>query len=392
MMDWPWYRRLWIVLKKELTDHLRDRRSIFLAMIYPLLGPMLLGGGVYFAGQNLQYRKEKIHEVPAIGAEHAPELVAFLEDNNVTLIDAPENPRAAVRDGTAPLVVIFPPEARDSTKFTVTMLVDLARVTNVSSTSKVKWLINAYNARIAKKTARAAGLPEDYGETITLKQEDVKRERNLAIFFYNLMPPLFIFMIFLGAVYLSIDTTAGERERGSLEPLLIAPVERWVLLLAKSTAAFGFTAVTVAINLATFMFLLGWAAGTSPHMTPPPGIEVFATVFLIALPLMAVAVTLQMTIAMITRSMKEAQIYLGLLPLVPALPGMVMVLSPLKPETWNAAIPVLGQMVMFTRLVAEESVEPGHMALASLTTTLLAVLIFWKAARLFRREKMFFLG
>jgi len=197
-------------------------------------------------------------------------------------------------------------------------------------------------------------------------------------------------MIFLGGVYLAIDTTVGERERGSWEPLLTTPVHRWELLAGKALAALTFTALSVAINLTMFRTILSIVAARHPELEAPPDMIVMAAIFVIAMPVMVLAVMLQISIAAITRSMKEAQIYLGLLPLVPALPSMMAAFSPLSSNAVTATIPVVGQMMLFGRLTLGEPILIQHAVMATITTLALAALVFRWAAYLFEREKLYF--
>lgn len=395
-MTSSWFTRVGIVFAKEVLDHSRDRRSLVLALIYPMLGPLLVAGGLFLAGKTLQgdFRQQHI-EIPVIGLENAPALAAYLKDNNVRFRPAPETAEkraAAVRQGWIPMVMIVPEAARGHESFTIEMITNLGRVDNLRVTTRLSALIHEYNTKIASEKARRAGLAEGFASPIKISHTNVARDANIAVFFYNMMPPLVIFMIFLGGVHLAIDTTVGERERGSLEPLLLAPMERGGLLLAKALAALAFTAVTTVVNLAAFRAFMGVAVASSDRLAAPPGWEVFAHVFLIALPLMAFAVALQMALAVITKSMKEAQIYLGLLPLIPALPGMVMVFSPMFPTAFTATVPVLGQMLLINQLVAQQTLDPLHVVIATLSTMVSAGLIFALAAKWFRREKMFVLG
>jgi len=391
-----WGRRVLTVLFKELRDHTRDRRSLMLALIYPMLGPLLVAGGLFLAGKTLQGDfRERFVSVPVVGIERAPDLKAYLEDNNVRFTKAPQSRMAqedAVREGRLPVVMIVPDNANGRDAFTIELITNTGRVDNLRVTSRLSWIVRGFNDHIADEKALAAGLPEGYATSVKIERVNVARDANIAVFFYNMMPPLVIFMIFLGGVHLAIDTTVGERERGSLEPLLLAPVERWVLLLAKALAALAFTAVTTVVNLAAFRIFMGLAASSSDRLVAPPGWDVFVLAFVVTVPLMAAAVALQMSVAVITRSMKEAQIYLGLLPLVPALPGMVMVFSPMNPTDATVAVPVLGQMLLINQLIAGQSLDPSHVLIASLTTSLSAGLIFLLAAKWFRREKMFVLG
>ncbi|MBF0251330.1 MAG: ABC transporter permease [Alphaproteobacteria bacterium] len=388
-----WALRLFWVFAKEARDHARDRRSLMLALIYPLLGPLLVAGGLALAGKTLSadWRARAV-EVPAVGLEHAPALAAHLAQHNIRATPAPPDPREAVRAGRAPVVLVIPQSAQGRERFEADVITNLGRVDNLRATARLTEVVRLYNEDRAAARARAAGLPDDYARTVTLNNVNVAQDANIAVFFYNMVPPLVIFMIFLGGVHLAVDTTVGERERGSLEPLLLAPVERGVLLAGKALATLAFTAVTTAVNLFAFKGFMELAAAGSARLVEPPDWTVFAWIFVLSIPLMAIAVALQMSIAVVTRSMKEAQIYLGLLPLAPALPGMVMIFSPLTLTTANAAVPVLGQLLMITKLVAGQGVDLVPALGASVTTLAAAAGIFALAARGFTREKMFVLG
>ncbi|MEG3616909.1 ABC transporter permease subunit [Magnetovibrio sp. PR-2] len=391
-----WFWRWWGVFKKELIDHTRDRRSIMLALIYPMLGPLLVGGAMYFAGKTLQGDfREKFIEVPVAGLEFAPGLKTYMESQNVRfkpVTASRELQEKHVREGRLPVVLVIPKAAQGQEHFDVEFITNTGRVDNLKVTIRLGNIIRGYNRKQAETIALAAGLDAGYASSVEIIRTNVARDANVAVFFYNMMPPLMIFMIFLGGVHLAIDTTVGERERGSLEPLLLAPVERWVLLLAKSGAAFVFTAVTALVNVVAFRLFMGWAVMSSDKLVPPPDWLVFIELFVIAAPLMLIAVALQMSIAVITRSMKEAQIYLGLLPLVPALPGMVMVFSPVDPSAVTSLVPILGQMLLLTQLVSGQELDALQVLSATASTTLSAGLIFLLAAKWFRREKMFVLG
>lgn len=391
-----WTGRLMAVFRKELRDHFRDRRSLLLALIYPLLGPALVAGGLAMAGKTLQtdYRERPV-SVAVAGLEYAPRLADFLAEHNIETTSAPTDPderERAVRESEVRVIMVIPETAQGREDFQVDVLTNLGRVDNLRATARLGDAIGAYNYALAQERARAAGLPKDYARPIHMNKINVAREANVAVFFYNMIPPLVIFMIFLGGVHQAIDTTVGERERGSLEPLLLAPVERWVLLLAKSMSAFVFTIITTIVNLTAFKVFLELAVSTSSELVEPPGWGVFLAILLVSAPLMTIAVALQMSVAVVTRSMKEAQIYLGLLPLVPALPGMVLVFRPVNPSDIGVTVPVFGQMTLINQLVAEQVPTLAHVTVSAAVTLVAATLIFLLAARWFRREKMFVLG
>ncbi len=380
-----------VVLGKEMRDHLRDRRSLLLGLVYPMLGPFLLGVLLSFASTNLQRKAGAEFSIAAIGTENAPGLVKFFKENGVTLKPAPANPRAAVRSGKEPLVLIIPPEAAGRDRFTVRMLIDLNRIANAASTVAVIELLTVFGQLTARRLMLAQNLDPGIAQPIVVEHINVAHKPNIASFFYNMITPLVMFMLFLGGAHIAIDMTAGERERGSLEPLLSAPVERWELLLGKSGTAFLFTLFSIVVNFAAFRVILGIVVADSDSLAPPPDTRVFIDMFVVAIPLMALAVTMQIAIAAVSRSMKEAQIYLGLLPVIPALPGVAMAFSPPGAHAWMAAAPGFGQMMMFSQLISGQEVNPAHLALSAITTTLLALAFFLWATHLFKREKVFLL-
>ena len=110
----------------------------------------------------------------------------------------------------------------------------------------------------------------------------------------------------------------------------------------------------------------------------------------LALPLMALAVSLQVVIAAITRSYKEAQTYLGLLPLVPAIPGMVLIFAPVKSQLWMMSIPAFSQTLLFGQALRDEAVSWAGAATSAGVTGALALGLLYVAARLYEREELVF--
>ncbi len=154
------------------------------------------------------------------------------------------------------------------------------------------------------------------------------------------------------------------------------------------------TVLVCAFCLAVFLhrLILEYVVGRSPGLAAAPDNLTMLLIFLIAIPMMALAVTVQISIAAFTRSMKEAQIYLGLLPLLPAFPGIAVTMAPLDPNGWFGALPIVGQMSAFANLVAGVPINPGHVLTSALTTFLLAALCFSWSSRLYQREKLFFVS
>ena len=385
---------LWVVFGKEVIDNMRDRRSVSLALIYPFVGPVLMGALIAFVGDTISSLPETSFTLPIQGAANAPALVAYLEENGVVVSTAPDDPRQAVRIGRIDTALIIPDGYADrfnaERQATVELVVDGSRLSAVVAMSRALYALRQFSAGVSVRRLNARGLDLSIAKPVEIKQINVALGRNLTGFFLNMVPPFLIFTIFIGGVYLTIDTTSGERERGSLEPLLANPVARWELMLGKALAAFAFTMMAVFAQLIAFKLVFEVITGGDLGLDVDIGVGLFLAMFLISLPLMALAIAVQLIIATMTHSFKETQTYLGLLPLVPSLPGLVLVFVSITAHPWMMAIPTFGQTLLIGQLVRGEPLTVLSVAIASVTTGLAAAALLFIAARLYERDALLF--
>ena len=390
--------RVWVVLAKEVMDNLRDRRSITMAAIYPVIGPTLLGILLGFAQQMFRVDVPKADappmELAVSGAERAPELVSFLEERNVEVVPPPANVERSVRNSRIPLVVVvtegYDADLAAERPATIHVVINATRLGTVVMISQVVDLLRRYNQSLAKQRLEARGLTTEFSQAIRIRSINVGRSRSLAGFFLNMIPPFVIFTIFIGGVYLALDTTSGERERGSLEPLLTNPLARWEFMLGKVGAAFVFTLVAVLIQLIAFKVMFELVIEEDFGVNINPDVFVFVNILLISIPMMVFAVTVQIIIATVTRSFKETQTYLGLLPLIPSVPGMVLVFVAVSPHLWIMTIPFFSQVVLIGQLVRGDPVSMANAAVSVGSTLLLSVAMLFLAGRLYSREQLLF--
>jgi sodium transport system permease protein len=383
-----------VVFVKETLDNTRDRRSVLLGLVYPLLGPLLLGALILFVGQVVIRPAATEVTLHVLGGEFAPKLMAHFADRDV-IVEAPtEDPETLVRAGRIPLVLIVPPDYEDriaaDRTARIKMVVDPSKLGSIVAISRAIELVNSYDRAISEARLRARGLDPEIAKAIRIETVNVAGGRNIAAIFLNMLPPFLIFTIFIGGVYLAIDTTAGERERGSLEPLLINPIARWELMFGKFAASLLFTAIAVIAALLAYKAMFRMVVWADVGITANPSLGTFLLVFVTAFPVMAFAVALQVVVATVTRSYKETQTYLGLLPLVPSLPGMIMVFVPVTGKGWMMTLPTFGQSVLFGQLMRGDPYDPLHIAIASVATLAAAGLILWAAARFYEREQVAF--
>ena len=391
------FTRIWIVFAKEVVDNIRDRRSISMAAIYPLMGPVLLGAFLGFTQQ--MFRPDQPGERPPIdlavqGAAYAPHLISFLEENNVRLMPAPEDVRRAVRFGQTDLALVIPEEYRESfaaqKRATVQLIINATRLATVMNISRTVGMLRRYSVEVSTARLTSRGIGREIAEPLNIESVNVGKARSLAGFLLNMIPPFIIFTIFIGGVYLALDTTSGERERGSLEPLLINPLARWEFMMGKVWAAFLFTVVAVIIQLVAFKLMFELVVQEDYGVRASPAPIVFIKMFLVSVPMMLLAVSVQVIIAAVTRSFKETQTYLGLLPLIPSAPGMVLVFMSVKAQLWMMSIPAFSQAVLMGELVRGDPVLVENVVASVGATTLVAIGLLFIAGRLYSREELLF--
>lgn len=388
-------RFAWIVLKKEVVDNLRDRRTLVGAVLYPLLGPALLIALLTVVGRTFSEQAESRLSLPVAGADHAPDLMRFLREHEVIVQPAPDDTESAVRSGRVPVALIVQAEhgadLSAGRPATVQIVVDESRQSTAVAARRARRLLEAYASQMAGLRLLARGISPTVIAPLAIETVDVATPQSQAAGFLNLTPYFLIYSIFIGGMYLAIDSTAGERERGSLEPLLLNPVPRWELVLGKVGAALLFTLVAVFETLVAFAVVLNFVP--LEHYL---GIRfslswsTLAIVFLIALPMLPLATALQIIIASYTSSFKEAQNYLSLLPLVPALPGMFLAFLPVEPRPWAMLIPTFGQQILINQVMRGEPMDPFNLVLSTAVTLAIAAGLIVVAVWLYGRERLVF--
>lgn len=389
-------KRIWIVFRKEVTDNMRDRRSLTSTIFTAIFGPLLILGMIYLMG-NLFNRDEtqKPLVIPLKGGENAPMLVQFLKQNNVDFVPAPADPQQAVKNGDVDLVMIIPDDYGE--KFsqgqpaTVQLVVDPSRTTAITTIQGAESLLQRYQGQMAAMRLMARGVSPQLVQVLAIEQVDVSTEQSRGFQFLNILPYFLILSIFIGGSAVIIDTTAGERERGSLEPLLINPVARWQFVAGKLLASLPFVLLVLFITLSAFALIfnvvpveriLGFRLSLNPRA--------LVNIFLICLPMIFLASGIQMIITTYARTFKEAQTYVQWLPLIPALPGMALAFLPVKAELWTMLIPTFGQQILINQYVRNEPVNPVNIVVSAAVTTALAGVLIAIAIRLYNREQILF--
>ncbi len=383
-----------VVFVKEVLDNLRDRRTLLAALLYPFLGPGLILLMVFAIGR-LSKEAELPLKLPVEGKENAPSLVSFLEQNRVEIQPAPLDPEAAVRSGETMLVLVIPEEFgsqfREGRPAVVRLVFDPSRNEALSSIQRAQSLLGGYAHQIGQLRLQSRGVDPRVADALAIESADVSTPQSQGARMLAMAPYLIIISLFVGGMYLAIDSTAGERERGSLEPLLINPVGRGELVLGKAAAVFLFTLVALIetlIGFAVILNLVPLERYLGVQMSLPP--RALLSILLTSVPLMVFTVALQLMIASFTKSFKEAQNYISGMLLIPAVPALLMAILPVKQSLSLALIPTVGQQLFINQILRAEELNATHLAVSSLTTLGAGAILLALVVRRYSREAVLF--
>ena len=382
-----------IVIRKELKDSLRDRRALFSIAFSIVVGPVLIGIMMNRIADR-QRESEQI-SLPVVGQQHAPAFVAWLRQQaGVTIVRGPASAEQAVRDRQHDVVVViasdFAEKFRASRPATVTIVADTSRNAARPTLERARRLIQRYNAEIGALRLVSRGVSPAGVTPLTLEEIEISTAQQRAAQVLSFIPMFIILAAFVGGMSIATDSTAGERERGSLEALLVNPAPRMAIVAGKCTAAalIAMTAVVLTTVLSANIprFLPLQDMGIRFQM----GSDELAGVLAAMLPMCLFSASLQAAVSTLARSFKEAQSYMGVLVLLPMLPGMISAVSTLGQAPWMYLVPVLGQHVLVMGVLGGRPPEAWAFIVAGLIAILTAGLLIRTMTTLFKIEKIVF--
>jgi sodium transport system permease protein len=382
------------VYLKELADALRDRRTWMVVLISSIVaGPVSLLLLASFVS-DIEASAAK-REVLVAGGQHAPQLNNFLARAGARVSEAPADFRERQRDGRLQQAVIVVPEdferrlARGEDA-RLQLVFDDSGTKAQASSRAAAGLLRAWQRELASQGLMARGVSPQLLTSFSVEEVNLAPSRSRGAQLLFLVPWLAMLGSVVGAISVAIDVTAGERERGSLEPLLMNPVPAWAVVLGKWGVVATSAVAVVLLTLAGFALAMQFVRSETLAALMQFGPRELAVFLAVLLPFAGFMAALLMLAAAYGRSYKEAQTYASYITmLVNFLPILPLFLS-LRDAPWQLAVPALGQQMVLARVLRGEAVgwpelmAPGALALAG-TLVCLALL-----ARLLRAERIVF--
>ncbi|HLV47902.1 MAG TPA: ABC transporter permease subunit [Aliidiomarina sp.] len=368
---------------KELKDAIRDRRSLMAAMSYALFGPMLMA--VAFFAVVQEATSEKDLTVQLEGQEYAPELVLFLQQKGILASKESE------QESGIKLVIPEDYQERLATAKAVSIIVraDYSERKNSSNRQRVERALTEYNQVVASARLMMRGIsPEVMYAVVSERQDTATKESRAALIMGTVM--VFVLMsVFFAGMNVAIDTSAGERERNSLEFLLAQPVRLIDLVTGKALAAGTFAMLGSVLTLIMIPIVFLFVPLEKLGIDISFGIGKQAMLALVLIPLALLASALQLFVSFMAKSFKEAQTYITFVMFAPMTIVMVLEFTRFSHVALEY-LPVTSQHQVLLGSINGEPVSFIAMVIGALSTFAVAGILLFGVQWKLRSEKAVF--
>ncbi len=382
------------VFLKELRDAARDRR----AWIIVIVSSMIAGPAVLLIISNLigsvQERAAK-KEIVMAGVARAPTLVNYLQRAGATVVEAPADYESRLKTGVLRNGVVVPPPDFEA-KLARGDTVDIDFVYDdshdqaqpVVRTSLL--LVEGFNRELGAQRLIARGVSPQLLAAIAVDEKDVAASGGRAARLLFVIPWVTLLVAVAGSISVAIDVTAGERERGSLEPLLMNPVDMAAVVLGKWGVVASVSALVVTLTLAGFVGAQQFVRDETLAATLQFGTREIALFVAMLLPFCLLVAAVNMLVATWGRSFKEAQTYVSYFTLLVNLAPLVPLFLTERDSTWQLFVPSLGQLMVLMRALRGEAVGAFDVLVPAGVCLAIAALCLLLQGRLLRREEIIF--
>jgi len=389
------------VFRKELIDTLRDRRTLVFMVVIPLLlFPILFR--VMFSVEKSQADKERAKKlrVACVDNGNAARLVALLEErDDLTLMPAlpADSLRALIRadslDGAFVVAADFDDEVADLKPGRVDFYYKSADDRSIVR-GRLEKIVDDYERELLDARFHRLEMDASIVDAVDMRTHNVaSMEERVGKTVGGLLPYMFIIFCFMGAMYPAIDLGAGEKERGTMETLLTAPVNRFHILLGK------FGVVVVSGLVSAIVSMAGLYIGIKQAPDIPPefmdmivhifGWGTILMVFSLLLPLTIFFAGILLSVSLTARSFKEAQSMISPMNIAVILPAAIGLVPGVTMDYRTALIPILN-VSLATKEILAGTIKTPHLVEVYASLIVLAVLSLYGSAWWFRRESTIF--
>lgn len=394
-------KRIFIIFKKELKDTLRDRRTIFMMVLLPLLLiPLLIIGMTMVMSAQADKAEAKVISIGIAGAEYAPELLDLIINNDKIEIDSSipvdslaEFVKKEEIDGALIIASDFQRKIKDDDQAVIQLFYKGTDAFG-SVYQRLSAIIDEVDSTIVIERISRLNLDKNLFDAIAIEKIDLSSlQEIIAKLGGGVLPYIFIIFGFMGAMYPGIDLGAGEKERGTLETLLSTPAERSEIVIGKFLLVMLAAIITALIAMLGFYFGIKYFPDIPEEFTSIISkMFTFKIVFMILtliIPISAFFSALILSLSIYAKSFKEAQSILTPFSMAILFPATIGMLPGIELDYKTALIPITN-VALATKDVLAGSIEPLLLAEVYFSLFILAGLSLWFCVKWFQREETLF--
>lgn len=394
------------IVKKEMTDTLRDRRTLIFMLLVPIAAiPLLMMGLSSLMVSQINKVKGETSEIVIQGSQFLPEdlQTVFSEASGLAIKAEDEfegkDLMEELKEGSFEALVVVPEgfgsNVQRETPAGIDIFYDEAEMKSEFAERKIKDILTDYKDRVIQKRMEGYGLSGELLNPFAITSQNVAPLQKMAgKEFGTILPYLIIIMCFMGAMYPAIDLAAGEKERGTLETLLVSPATRGEFVFGKYIVILITGIVAAFLSLGSLVFSLNYMVedlfkGMSKMLAIEFDLSTIALVFLVVLPLAGIFAGVLLSVSIFARSFKEAQSYVTALNMLIILPAIVSFLPGVEIDYRMAIIPVVNASLIIKDAISG-SIQWNFVFVALLSNTVLAAIALVFCKKWFEKESVLF--
>jgi len=382
---------------KEVLDMLRDRRTLFMMVAVPILlyPGLLLFMNSLATSQQAKMEQKTVHVALVNEPEDSPIVEALISEPKVRIVHS-RHPEQQVKEGTIHFVIRFPADwlqkLNQKKTAEIELLYDQSNDDATTNLERMHEILNNYKQNLLQSRLNEKAITQEYVKPLEVKEVNLATKRRMGGFIIGrFLPMLMVIMVLLGSLYPSIDMTAGEKERGTLETILTSPATRTEIVLGKFLTVTIISLLTGLLNMgsmmATFAFGIMGNVSDAIQIHIPANFLLIMVVCLIPLAIFFGGV--MMAIASFARSFKEAQNLVTPFHLVATMPAMVASVPGIRLEGFWITIPIANVTLLFKELMLGVF-QPDHILAVFFVMAFLGAVALFFAIELFGREEVLF--
>lgn len=383
---------IFIIFRKEISDAMRDRRTLLMVLLSALLGVPLVLLIVSEVLSQVESQEDK-RLVLAVNIAQAPRLENFILRQGYQIQTAPAGYEEKLRkkDLSQPVLLVpdqFEAELAQGKKVSLEIVFDTSNTQAQFGVRPLRRLLDNYSQEGAILDLTMRGVAPEILQLIDVKERHLSRPEERKVTITAMLPIMLIMAIVIGGMYAAIDTTAGERERGSLEPLMMNPVSGWQLAIGKWAAVATLSMLVVLLSVLSFFPSQWLIRNEALRAEFQFGYAEAGGFLMILLPLAASLAAIQIAVALNCKSFKEAQVRNQLLSLAISMVPLLLAFNQGREPGWFQWVPVVAQNLMMNHVLKGEALTLAPILIALLVCISMSLTGLWYVAQKMRKVVM----